>query len=41
MIKVWQELRRFLRQSYMNRRIARKIELRKRLEQVLLLDQTN
>ena len=41
MIKVWQELRRFLRRSYRNQRTARKFDLRKRLEQVLLMDQTN
>ena len=41
MTKVWQELRRFLRRSYRNQQTARKFELRKRLEQVLLMDQTN
>ena len=41
MIKVWQELRRFLRRSYTNQRTARKFELRRRIEQVLLVNQTN
>lgn len=41
MNKVWQELRRFLKKSYTNRQAARKFELRKRLEQILLMDQTN
>ena len=38
MSKVWQELRHFLRRSYRNQRTARKFELRKRIEQVLLMD---
>lgn len=41
MTKVWQELRRFLKRSYTNRQSARKFELRRRLEQVLLIDQAH
>ncbi len=41
MSKVWQELRRFLKKSYTNRYVTRKFELRKKLERVLLMDQTN
>ena len=36
MSRVWQELRRFLKRSYTNQRTARKFELRRRIEQVLL-----
>ena len=38
MINVWQELKNFLKRNSMNRQTARKFELRKKLEQVLLLD---
>ena len=41
MIKVWHELRRFLKRSYTNQKSARKFELRRRLEQVLLVNQAN
>ncbi len=41
MKEVWQELRHFLRHSYRNQQTARKFELRKRIEQVLLMDRTN
>ena len=40
MTKVWQELRHFLRQSYRNQRTVRKFELRRRLEQAVLINQT-
>ena len=41
MTKVWQELRRFLKRSYTNQQTARKFELHRRIEQVLLINQTN
>ena len=41
MSKVWQELRHFLKRSYTNQRAARKFELRRKIEQVLLAGQTN
>ena len=38
MINVWQELKNFLKRNSVNRQAAWKFELRRKLEQVLLLD---